>query len=109
MIRQDGKERYRTMRGYKRKDSMRNVSSLIGSVRMKGGEYTGRLLACRWTGLCLVPQSLPLLPRNSRPSLLGVPLVPGTGPPMRSPMDLPASGALIAFAHDDTPFPVLTP
>lgn len=33
------KERYRTMRGYKRKDSIRNVSSLIGWVRMQGADY----------------------------------------------------------------------
>jgi transposase-like protein len=33
------KERYRTMRGYKRKDSIRNVSSLIGWVRMQGPAY----------------------------------------------------------------------
>ncbi len=33
------KERYRTMRGYKRKKSIRNVSSLIGWVRMKGADY----------------------------------------------------------------------
>jgi transposase-like protein len=33
------KERYRTMRGYKRKDSIRNVSSLIGWVRMQGPDY----------------------------------------------------------------------
>jgi transposase-like protein len=33
------KERYRTMRGYKQKDSIRNVSSLIGWVRMQGPDY----------------------------------------------------------------------
>jgi len=33
------KERYRTMRGYKRKDSIRNVSSLIGWVRTQGPDY----------------------------------------------------------------------
>jgi transposase-like protein len=33
------KERYRTMRGYKRPDSIRNVSSLLGWVRMKGTGY----------------------------------------------------------------------
>jgi transposase-like protein len=33
------KERYRTMRGYKRRDSIRNVSSLIGWVRTQGREY----------------------------------------------------------------------
>lgn len=33
------KERYRTMRGYKRKASIRNVSSLLGWVRMKGPDY----------------------------------------------------------------------
>lgn len=33
------KERYRTMRGYKRKDSIRNVSSLIAWVRMQGADY----------------------------------------------------------------------
>ncbi len=33
------KERYRTMRGYKRKASIRNVSSLVGWVRMKGADY----------------------------------------------------------------------
>lgn len=33
------KERYRTMRGYKRRDSIRNVSSLISWVRAKGADY----------------------------------------------------------------------
>lgn len=33
------KERYRTMRGYKRRDSIRNVSSLISWVRAKGPGY----------------------------------------------------------------------
>jgi transposase-like protein len=33
------KERYRTMRGYKRPQSILNVSSLIGWVRMQGTEY----------------------------------------------------------------------
>lgn len=33
------KERYRTMRGYKRKDSIRNVSSLIGWVRTQRRDY----------------------------------------------------------------------
>lgn len=33
------KERYRTMRGYKRKESIRNVSSLIAWVRMQGHDY----------------------------------------------------------------------
>lgn len=33
------KERYRTMRGYKRKESIRNVSSLLGWVRMQGVDY----------------------------------------------------------------------
>jgi hypothetical protein len=32
------KERYRTMRGYKREQSILNVSSLIGWVRMKGAD-----------------------------------------------------------------------
>jgi transposase-like protein len=40
------KERYRTMRGYKRTASIRNVSSLIGWVRMKGADYDlGELVA----------------------------------------------------------------
>lgn len=40
------KERYRTMRGYKRKESIRNVSSLIGWMRMKGTDYNlGELVA----------------------------------------------------------------
>ncbi len=40
------KERYRTMRSYKRKESIRNVSSLIGWVRMKGADYNlGELVA----------------------------------------------------------------
>ncbi len=33
------KERYRTMRGYKRPDSIRNVSSLMAWVRMQGADY----------------------------------------------------------------------
>jgi transposase-like protein len=33
------KERYRTMRGYKRQESIRNVSSLIGWVWTKGADY----------------------------------------------------------------------
>ncbi len=33
------KERYRTMRGYKRPESIRNISSLIGWVRMHGVDY----------------------------------------------------------------------
>lgn len=33
------KERYRTMRGYKRKESIRNVSSLIAWVRMQVPDY----------------------------------------------------------------------
>lgn len=33
------KERYRTMRGYKRKASILNVSSLIGWLRMQGTDY----------------------------------------------------------------------
>lgn len=33
------KERYRTMRGYKRNDSIRNVSSLVGWVRAQGRDY----------------------------------------------------------------------
>jgi hypothetical protein len=33
------KERYRTMRAYKRKDSIRNVSSLIGWVRTQPRNY----------------------------------------------------------------------
>ncbi len=33
------KERYRTMRGYKRKESIRNVSSLLGWVRLQGADY----------------------------------------------------------------------
>ncbi len=33
------KERSRTMRGYKRPDSIRKVSSLIGWVRMQGANY----------------------------------------------------------------------
>ncbi len=33
------KERYRTMRGYKRQASILNVSSLLGWVRMKGADY----------------------------------------------------------------------
>jgi transposase-like protein len=33
------KERYRTMRGYKRRDSIRNVSSLISWVRAQGALY----------------------------------------------------------------------
>lgn len=33
------KERYRTMRGYKRRDSIRNVSNLIAWVRMQGVDY----------------------------------------------------------------------
>ena len=33
------KERYRTMRGYKRNASILNVSSLIGWVRAKGPAY----------------------------------------------------------------------
>lgn len=33
------KERYRTMRGYKRHDSILNVSSLIGWARAKGAEF----------------------------------------------------------------------
>ncbi len=33
------KERYRTMRGYKRKESIRNVSSVLGWVRLQGADY----------------------------------------------------------------------
>ena len=33
------KERYRTIRGYKRNNSILNVSSLIGWVRAKGPDY----------------------------------------------------------------------
>ncbi len=33
------KERYRTMRGYKRQASILNVSSLLGWVRMRGADY----------------------------------------------------------------------
>lgn len=33
------KERYRTMRGYKAKTSIGNVSSVIGWVRSKGPDY----------------------------------------------------------------------
>jgi hypothetical protein len=39
VIGQDVKERYRTMRGYKREASILNVSSLIGWVRTKGPDY----------------------------------------------------------------------
>jgi len=39
VIGQDVKERYRTMRGYKRNTSILNVSSLIGWVRAKGPDY----------------------------------------------------------------------
>jgi transposase-like protein len=39
IIGQSIKERYRTMRGYKRQESIRNVSSLIGWVRMNGYDY----------------------------------------------------------------------
>jgi transposase-like protein len=39
VIGQRVKERYRTMRGYKREQSILNVSSLIGWVRMKGADY----------------------------------------------------------------------
>ncbi len=39
VIGQDVKERYRTMRGYKREQSILNVSSLIGWVRAKGPDY----------------------------------------------------------------------
>jgi transposase-like protein len=40
------KERYRTMRSYKREESILNVSSLIGWVRMKGVDYNlGELMA----------------------------------------------------------------
>lgn len=39
IIGQSVKERYRTMRGYKRPESIRNVSSLIGWLRMKGPNY----------------------------------------------------------------------
>ncbi len=46
IIGQDVKERYRTMRGYKRQESIRNVSSLMGWVRMKGADYDlGELIA----------------------------------------------------------------
>ena len=33
------KERYRTIRGYKRQESIRNVSSLIGWMWTKGADY----------------------------------------------------------------------
>jgi hypothetical protein len=33
------KERYRTMRSYKRRDSVRNLGSSISWVRMKGADY----------------------------------------------------------------------
>lgn len=46
IIGQSVKERYRTMRSYKRKESIRNVSSLLGWVRMKGADYDlGELVA----------------------------------------------------------------
>jgi hypothetical protein len=46
VIGQDVKERYRTMRGYKRGQSILNVSSLIGWVRMNGaGCDLGELVA----------------------------------------------------------------
>jgi hypothetical protein len=32
-------ERYRTMRGYKQKESIRNLSRLVGWIRMKGADY----------------------------------------------------------------------
>lgn len=41
------KERYRTMRGYKRKESIRNVSSLIGWMQMQGSNYDlGNVVTC---------------------------------------------------------------
>ncbi len=39
VIGQDVKERYRTMRGYKRPESILNVSSLLGWVHMQGTDY----------------------------------------------------------------------
>lgn len=46
VIGQAVKERYRTMRGYKRTASILNVSSLIGWVRMKGAGYNlGEVIA----------------------------------------------------------------
>lgn len=39
VIGQSVKERYRTMRGYKRDQSILNVSSLIGWIRMQGADY----------------------------------------------------------------------
>ncbi len=39
VIGQSVTERYRTMRGYKRQESIRNVSSWLGWVRMKGADY----------------------------------------------------------------------
>lgn len=39
IIGQSVKERYRTMRGYKRTASVLNVSSLIGWLRMQGPDY----------------------------------------------------------------------
>jgi transposase-like protein len=40
VIGQAVKERYRTMRGYKRNESILNVSSLIGWIRMNGPDYS---------------------------------------------------------------------
>jgi hypothetical protein len=39
VIGQAVKERYRTMRGYKRAQSILKISSLIGWVRMQGADY----------------------------------------------------------------------
>jgi hypothetical protein len=39
VIGQSVKERYRTMRGYKRDQSILNVSSLLGWIRIQGDGY----------------------------------------------------------------------